>query len=281
MFCFAGALEGLVTAETASQVEASWRASSLDEVGWDALHWAWQHDDPDWEGALDEADSYLHLLLERIPLLAAPANREATHLRTFRLPELERLHHATAAALVVQRYGIAGIRTVLADEEAPLARRYYAFRVLAERHPSGEWPVFAKYLTPIAHHAFVGTAAEAARFYPGTAAEQRLVALFERVRGDQYLREFLGPRILESLFVVGTEASLPFYRELLTVGFTHKDPQRCEVTHALVMIRRLTGVIEWSVKYDDGEGADIAAALERAEASYRRACESFTPVVVI
>ena len=108
-----------------------------------------------------------------------------------------------------------------------------------------------------------------------------MTALFQRVRADQHLRDFLGPRILDSLFVVGTENSLPFYRELLTAGFTHQDPMRCEVTHALVMVRRLTGVIEPSSKYPEVGRADVAEALDRAEEAFRRACESFTPVAVI
>ncbi len=281
VFLFAEALRGLVSAATAVEMEAVWSAKDLDALGWEALGHAWAKDDPDWHRALEEADTFLQLLLDRVPLIAAHADRIAEHTRTFRLPELERLHHATAAALVVQRFGVAGLRTVLADEDAPLARRYFAFLALAQRHPRGEWPVFAKYLTPIAHHAFVGTAAEAARFYPGTAAESRLVALFERVRSDRHLRDFLGPRILESLYVVGTEESLAFWRDLLTGGYAHPDPLRCEVTHALVMIRRLTGAIEPSVKFPDPADVRVADALDEAEEAYRREWESLTPVAVI
>ena len=281
VFRFAGALRGLVSAATPTGVEAAWQGAELDTKGWEALRSAWQHDDVDWESALDEADAYLHVLLDRLPLIAAHADRDAQHVRTFRLPELERLHHGTAAALVAQRFGVAGLRTVLADEDAPLARRYFAFLALAERHPRGEWPVFAKYLTPIAHHAFVGTAAEAARFYPGTAAESRLLSLFERVRADQHLRDFLGPRILESLFVVGTEESVLFYRELLTSGFTHHDPLRCEVTYALVMIRRLTGVVEPSVKYGDIDDDEVPRLLDKAQEGYKKVGESFTPIALI
>src|SRR5207244_1351840 len=74
--------------------------------------------------------------------------------------------HAAAAALVGHRYGVAGLRTVIADQDAPLARRYFAFLALAELHPPRAWPVFARYLIPDAHHAFQGAAVEAARFYP-------------------------------------------------------------------------------------------------------------------
>src|SRR5213595_2533494 len=83
------------------------------------------------------------------------------HLVTFRVPELERWQHAAAAALVGARWGVAGLRTVIADTQAPLGRRYFAFLALAERHPKEAWPLFAKYLqTPGAHHAFVAAAVE-------------------------------------------------------------------------------------------------------------------------
>src|SRR3989441_7508833 len=38
-----------------------------------------------------------------------------------------------------------------------------------------------------------------------------LVRLFERIRGDQLLRRFLGPKILESLYVLGESLSLPLF----------------------------------------------------------------------
>ena len=62
VFCFAGALQGLVTADTPTDIEASWQDANLGDVGWEALHYAWQRDDPDWEVALCAADSYLQLL---------------------------------------------------------------------------------------------------------------------------------------------------------------------------------------------------------------------------
>jgi len=61
-------------------------------------------------------------------------------------------------------------------------------------------------LTPGAHHAFVAAAVEAARYYPGHA--DVLVRLFQRIRSDQLLRRFLGPKILESLYVLGEESSI-------------------------------------------------------------------------
>src|SRR5438445_665309 len=126
-----------------------------------------------------------------------------------RLTELRR--RASAAALVGARWGVAGLRTVIADTRAPLGRRYFAFLALAERHPKQAWPLFAKYLeTPGAHHAFVAAAAEAARYYPGEA--HNVIALFQRIRGDQMLRRFLGPKILESLYVLGDQPPFLFMK---------------------------------------------------------------------
>ncbi len=267
--------------ETAHALESGWKDTNIESLGWKALERAWQGDHPWWETALEEADAILLELLHRLPIIAAHHDTEAAHVRMFRLPALERLQHGTAAALVAQRYGIAGLRTVLADQEAPIPRRYFAFRALAERHPPSEWPVFARYLTPVAHHAFVGTAAEAARFYPQTSAASRLVTLFERVAGDIQLRDFLGPRILESLFVLSDPRTVGFYRWLLTAGFVHPDPLRCEVTHALVMVRRFTGNVEANVKYGGVHVDDLKSILRRAERVYERACFVLTPVAVI
>src|SRR5205823_2130509 len=159
------------------------------------------------EPALDQVDRRLLAMLQRCRAFPDP------HVVTFRVPELERWQHAAAAALVGARWGVAGLRTVIADTGAPLGRRYFAFLALAERHPEGAWPLFERYLTtPGAHHAFVAAAVEAARYYPGHA--EVLVLLFERIRGDQLLRRFLGPKILESLYVLGEECGLPLLREL-------------------------------------------------------------------
>jgi hypothetical protein len=281
VFQFAEALRRLLRATTPASFEAAWQAEGLDELGWDALSRAWRSDAHRWERALDEADGLLLRLLDRIPVLSAPATPAAVHVRTFREPALERLQHATAAALVAQRYGVAGLRTVVADEEAPLARRYFAFLALAERHPPGEWPLFARYLTPGAHHAFLGAAAEAARFYPQAGAAGRLMELFDAVRGDLHLRSFLSPRILASLFVLADPATLPFFRALLTSGYTDPDPEHCEVTRALVMVRRFTGRLEANSKFPDVSAANVPEALAQAEELYERRSAALRPVVVI
>ncbi|NIM48144.1 MAG: hypothetical protein GTN78_20695 [Gemmatimonadales bacterium] len=278
---FAEALRQLLHARTAATLERSWTSADLDGLGWEALGRARRQDVRRWEPVLDEVDGLLLRLLDRVPVFAAGPSAAAGHVRTFRLPELERLQHATAAALVAQRFGAAGLRTVVADQDAPLARRYFAFLALAERHPPPEWPLFARYLNPDAHHAFVGTAAEAARFYPDVGAGARLVGLFEAVRSDLHLREFLSPRILESLYVLSERQTLPFFRELLTAGHTHPVAEHCEVTRALVMVRRFTGSLEPNSKYRDLFAPAVHVAIDRAEAAFQREREVLTPVAVI
>lgn len=281
VYRFVEALRGLLEARTARAFTTRWDELDVESLGWRALARARVREVSGWERALDEADGLLLRLLDRAPLLAARPEPPALTVRTFRVPALERLQHATAAALVAQRYGGAGLRAVVADQAAPIARRYFAFLALAERHRPAEWPLFARYLTPAAHHAFVGTAAEAARFYPSDEPAPQLVELFETVRADLHLRAFLSPRILESLFVLQDPRTLPFLRELLTAGHTSQDPERCEVTRALVTVRRLTGRVEPNAKYADLEAPELATALDEAELRFHRHRETLEPVVVI
>ncbi len=281
VYRFAEALRALLRARTPQMLEARWTAHGVADAGWEAVARARRRDVRRWEPALDEVDGLLLRLLDRLPLLAADATTISTHVRTFLLPEIERLQHATAAALVAQRYGAAGLRTVVADQDAPLARRYFAFLALGERHPRREWPLFARYLTPVAHHAFVGTAVEAARFYPEHGAAARLVRLFEAVRGDLHLRAFLSPRILESLYVLDDPGTLVFFRSLLTAGHTDANPEYCEVSRALVMVRRFTGRCEPNSKYRDPEAVMVRRALDLAEARFQARRNDLTPVVVI
>jgi hypothetical protein len=202
------------------------------------------------------------------------------HIATFRVPEIERWQHAAAAALVAARWGDAGLKTVAADLAAPLARRYFAFLALAIRHPPAAWPLFHRYLaTPGAHHAFVAVAVEAARFYPGRAMD--LVRLFTRIRGDELLRRFLGPKILESLHVLGEPAALPLLEELAVTGHTDPDPEHCEVTRALVAIRRLTGAVPPSSKFADPARVEVRRALDEAEARFDADRDHLEPVRVI
>jgi len=271
---FAAGLERLLSARDAAALDEMWEELNLGQVGWEALALARRANTEALEPALAEVDRRLLAVLERCRAFLDP------HIVTFRVPELERWQHAAAAALVGARWGVAGLRTVIADTRAPLGRRYFAFLALAERHPKQAWPLFAKYLqTPGAHHAFVAAAVQAARYYPGEAPN--VIALFQRIRGDQMLRRFLGPKILESLYVLGDPAALPLYEELLVTGHTDRDLGRCEVTRALVGVRKLTGRVVASTKFPDPEEPDVIRALDEAQRIFEEERDRLEPVVVI
>ena len=271
---FAAALQQLLAARDSAAFERVWDALGLDRLAWDALALARRADTDAVEPALAQVDRLLLAVLDRC---RAFLDR---HLVTFRVPELERWQHAAAAALVGARWGVAGLRTVIADTQAPLGRRYFAFLGLAERHPDAAWPLFERYLvTPGAHHAFVAAAVEATRYYSGRA--DVLVSLFERIRGDQLMRRFLGPKILESLYVLGEERSLPLFEQLLVAGHTDPDIDRCEVTRALVAVRKLTGRVAPSSKFTDAEQAVVQRALDDAERRFEEERDRIVPVTVI
>ena len=271
---FAGGLERLLATRDAAGFDATWEELDLGQIGWEALALARRANTEALEPALAQVDRRLLAVLERARALLDP------HIVTFRIPELERWQHAAAAALVGARWGVAGLRTVIADTQAPLGRRYFAFLALAERHPKQAWPLFARYLdTPGAHHAFVAAAVQAARYYPGHAA--KVIALFQRIRGDEMLRRFLGPKILESLYVLGDPEALPLYEELLVTGHTDPDLGHCEVTRALVGVRKLTGRVAASSKFPDPEQPRVHEALDKAEQLFEEERDRLVPVVVI
>ncbi|PYO41875.1 MAG: hypothetical protein DMD29_04415 [Gemmatimonadetes bacterium] len=271
---FSAALERLLAAPDEPAFEAAWEAVDPQQLGWEALAHARRANTEALEPALAEVDRRLLAVLERARAFLDP------HVVTFRVAELERWQHAAAAALVGARWGVAGLRTVIGDTRAPLPRRYFAFLALAERRPSDAWPLFRTYLrTPAAHHAFVAAAVEAARHYPGSAVE--LVALFARIRGDQLMRRFLAPKILESLYVLGDPAALPLLEELLVAGHTDPDPDRCEVTRALVAVRKLTGRVAPSAKFPDPADSAVARSLDEAERRFEAERDQLLPVTVI
>ena len=271
---FSAALERLLAAPDEPAFEAAWETLELQQLGWESLALARRANSEALEPALAEVDRRLLAVLERTRAFLDP------HVVTFRVADLERWQHAAAAALVGARWGSAGLRTVIGDVRAPLARRYFAFLALAERRPSDAWPLFRTYLrTPGAHHAFVAAAVEAARYYPGSAPE--LIALFERIRGDQLLRRFLAPKILESLYVLGDQAALPLLEELLVTGHTDPDPDRCEVTRALVAVRKLTGRVAPSAKFPDATDPAVARSLDAAERLFDSERDQLLPVTVI
>jgi hypothetical protein len=271
---FTAALERLLSARDATELDTRWEELNLAQLGWEALALARRANTEKLEPALAELDRRLLAVLERCRAFLDP------HIVTFRVPELERWQHAAAAALVGARWGVAGLRTVIADTQAPLGRRYFAFLALAERHPKEAWPLFARYLqTPGAHHAFVAAAVEAARYYPGQAPY--VIALFQRIRGDEMLRRFLAPKILESLYVLGDPAALPLYEELLVAGHTDPDLGRCEVTRALVGVRKLTGRVAASSKFPDPGEPGVIRALDEAQRIFEEEKDRLQPVVVI
>src|SRR6267143_6091027 len=137
---FSAALECLLAARDAAAFEAEWIAQDLQQLGWEALALARRADTEVLEPVLAEVDRRLLAVLERCRAFLD------SHIVTFRVPELERWQHAAAAALVGARWGVAGLRTVTADTQAPLGRRYFAFLALAERHPEGAWPLLEQYL---------------------------------------------------------------------------------------------------------------------------------------
>jgi hypothetical protein len=271
---FATRLDSLLAARDAAAFEAAWERERLSEVGWDALSGARHAASALLEPVLVALDRRLLALLERGRRLPD------RHVLTFRIPELERWQHAAAATLVGARWGVAGLRTVLEDTHAPLGRRYFALLALACRHPAGAWPVFERYLRAShAHHAFVAVAVDAARYYPGRGA--LLTDLFERIRGDLLLRRFLGPRLLESLYLLGDPAALPLFEALLVIGHTDPDPERCEVTRALVAVRRWTGRVPPNVKFPDSTGVAVVHHLDNAERRFRAQRDHLEPVTVI
>jgi hypothetical protein len=271
---FTAALQGLLATRSPRAFESTWTAADLDARGRRALAPARRVERVTVAPVLAELDRTL------LAVLAHCRQWSDVHVETFRIPQLERWQHAAAASLVGARWGVAGLRTVIADVTAPLGRRYFAFLALAERHPQNAWPLFEKYLlTPGAHHAFVGVAVEAARFYDGRA--RVLLDLFARIRGDHMLRRFLGPKILESLYVLGDPEALPLFEELLVTGHADADPERCEITRALVAVRKLRGVVPPSSKFLNPSAPAVAERLDAAERLFEAERDRLTPVVVI
>jgi len=252
---FSAALERVLAARDAAAFEAEWITQDLQQLGWEALALARRANTEALEPVLAEVDRRLLAVLERCRAFVD------SHLVTFRVPELERWQ-------------------VIADTGAPVGRRYFAFLALAERHPPGAWGLFAKYLRrPDAHHAFVAAAVEAARYYPGHTSD--LIAVFERIRRDQLRRRFLGPKILESLLVLGDATALPLFEELLVTGHTDPDVDHCEVTRALIAVRRLTGRVASSSKFPDPDAPEVRRTLDEAERRFEAERDRLKPVTVI
>jgi hypothetical protein len=278
LFHFAESLRDLGTATTAECVEQCWTRHRLEEIGWEGLDAVGSSTDPSIVPVLEEVEALLAQARGRFAAL--PDGPALGRVRTFRAAALERLHDASVAALVAHRFGAAGLETVLADVTAPLGRRYRAFVLLTRLHAATTWPMVERYLVPEAHHAFLGVAVEAGRFYPQHRPAARLVGLFDAIRHDRYLRAFLSPRLFATLFVLADPVALPLYRELTVAGHTDPDPRHCEVTHALVMLRRLTGVVPPSSKFAE-DGIAVHAWLDAAERRYDAERDRLRPVCLL
>jgi len=81
--------------------------------------------------------------------------------------------------------------------------------------------------------------------------------------------------------VLADPAALPLYEELLVAGHTDRDVERCEVTRALVGVRKLTGKVAPSTKFPDPEEPGVIRALDEAERIFDEAKDRLAPVVVI
>ena len=81
--------------------------------------------------------------------------------------------------------------------------------------------------------------------------------------------------------MLGETCSLPLFEELLVTGHTDPDVDRCEVTRALVVVRRLTGRVAPSSKFDDRDEAAVLRTLDGAERRFEATRDRIVPVVVI
>jgi hypothetical protein len=95
------------------------------------------------------------------------------------------------------------------------------------------------------------------------------------------LRRFLAPKILESLYVLGEPVSLALFEELLVAGHTDADVDRCEVTRALVAVRKLTGRVAPSSKFTDPAAPNVQRALDDAERRFDAERDRLSAVRVI
>ena len=81
--------------------------------------------------------------------------------------------------------------------------------------------------------------------------------------------------------MLGEERSLPLFEQLLVAGHTDPDIDRCEVTRALVAVRKLTGRVAPSSKFTDAEQAAVQRALDDAERRFEEERDHIVPVTVI
>ena len=71
------------------------------------------------------------------------------------------------------------------------------------------------------------------------------------------------------------------FEQLLVAGHTDPDAGRCEVTRALVAVRKLTGRVAPSSKFPDPEQPTVIQALDEAQRIFEEEKDRLEPVVVI
>src|SRR5438105_1567622 len=75
--------------------------------------------------------------------------------------------------------------------------------------------------------------------------------------------------------------TLPLFAELLVAGHTDPDAGRCEVTRALVAVRKLTGKVAPNSKFPDPEEPNVLRVLDEAQRIFEEEKDRLQPVVVI
>ena len=86
---------------------------------------------------------------------------------------------------------------------------------------------------------------------------------------------------LEELLRDGAFADIGNTEELAITGHTDADPDRCEVTRALVGIRKLTGRLAASAKYGDTARPEVRDALDAAQRRFDAERDGLESVRVI
>jgi hypothetical protein len=67
----------------------------------------------------------------------------------------------------------------------------------------------------------------------------------------------------------------------VVAGHTEADVDRCEVTRALVAVRKLTGRVAPSSKFGDEDTPGVRRALDEAEERFEAERDRIVPVTVI
>jgi len=81
--------------------------------------------------------------------------------------------------------------------------------------------------------------------------------------------------------VLGDRRGLPLFEELLVTGHTDRDVDHCEVTRALVAVRKLTGRVAPSSKFPDSAEPAVRRTLDEAARRFDAARDRIAQVTVI